>query len=259
MKNKEILLSIRNISQEYKSNKNNFQALKEVSLDIYRGEFVCVLGASGCGKSSLLNIIAGFNRATEGEIYFQGKKITGITEGISVVFQQPNLYEWLNVEDNVNFALRMQNLDKEEVKKRTEEILKEVGLAGLQNKYIYDLSGGMKQRLGIARALINNPELILMDEPFSALDAITKTQMQNFTHNLWLEKKNTVFFITHDIDEALRLATKIVVMSPSPGRIIKSENIDLSDNFSYEDNNPQFNYSSEYIRLKNEILQAIVN
>lgn len=259
MKNKEILLSIRNISQEYKSNKNNLQALKEVSLDIYRGEFVCVLGASGCGKSSLLNIIAGFNKPTDGEIYFQGKKISGITDGISVVFQQPNLYEWLNVEDNVNFALRMQNLDKEEIKKRTEEILKEVGLDGLQSKYIYDLSGGMKQRLGIARALINNPELILMDEPFSALDAITKTQMQNFTRKLWLEKKNTVFFITHDIDEALRLATKIVVMSPSPGRIIKSQNIDLSDNFSYEDNNPQFNYSEEYIRLKNEILKAIVN
>lgn len=252
------LLAINDVSLEYKSSSGKVQALKEVNLNIFPNEFICVLGPSGCGKSTLLKILAGFIKPTSGTVTLRGEEVKGIDWHRGVVFQQPPLFEWFNVRNNVAFGPKMRKVSKEEINKKTDELLKKVGLTEFADKKIYELSGGMKQRVAIARALINNPEILLMDEPFGALDALTREQMQTLIRKIWWETGKTIFFITHDIDEALSLGTRVIVMSKHPGTIIKEYNINFTKSYIIE-RSSHIKYTDEYYNKREEILSLISN
>ena len=221
-------VQIKAVEKIYEGRKGKTVALNGVNLDIYDNEFICVVGPSGCGKSTLLNIIAGLNEATSGEVIVDGVKVEGTGVDRGVVFQQYALFPWLTVKKNVLFGL---NLKKDLTNEQREEIamkyIKMVGLEKFVDAYPKELSGGMKQRVAIARAYAVNPSLLLMDEPFGALDAQTRTQLQTELLKTWEEEKKTCFFITHDVEEAILLATKVIVMSARPGRIKEIIDIDI--------------------------------
>lgn len=250
------LLEINNVGFEYKTKTGNVRALDSINLNIYQNEFVCVLGPSGCGKSTLLKLIAGFMKPTDGNILLDGNPVEGIDLHRGVVFQQPNLFEWFSVRNNVNFGLRMRKFPKEEIRKKTDAMLKKVGLEEFAEKKVYELSGGMKQRVGIARTLINNPEILLMDEPFSALDALTREQMQDFTRKLWWDTGKTIFFITHDVDEALMLASRVIVLSNRPGTVVLDIPLYFSRNF-VEDGSRRTKYTEEYYKIREQLIEMI--
>lgn len=231
-------------------------AIQEIDLKIQKGEFVCILGPSGCGKSTLLNLIAGYQSPTSGDIIFEGEKITGPTWDRGVVFQSPTLYPWLSVKENVEFGPKVRGLKKDKIEEISLKLLEQVGLREHKDKSVFELSGGMKQRVSLARVLANQPQMILMDEPLGALDALTRMNMQFLIRDLWHQTKNTVFMITHDVDEALSLGTRLLVMSPQPGTIEKSYNIDFTYS-ALENENHRVDVGSEYLRLKNEILDVI--
>ena len=221
-------VQIKSVEKIYEGRKGKTVALNGVDLDIYDNEFICIVGPSGCGKSTLLNIIAGLNEATSGEVIVDGVKVEGTGVDRGVVFQQYALFPWLTVKKNVLFGL---NLKKDLTNEQREEIamkyIKMVGLEKFVDAYPKELSGGMKQRVAIARAYAVNPSLLLMDEPFGALDAQTRTQLQTELLKTWEEEKKTCFFITHDVEEAILLATKVIVMSARPGRIKEIIDIDI--------------------------------
>jgi len=194
-------------------------ALDGIDLEIAPGEFVAVVGPSGCGKSTLLRIIAGLTPATAGSVSVLGNRVSRPLTECGIVFQQPVLLDWRTVVENVLFNVDMRRLDPEAYRSRALQLLAAVGLAEFADKRPYELSGGMKQRAAIARALVHEPPVLLMDEPFGALDALTREQMRLDLERIWLETKKTVFFITHSIDEAVLLSDRVVVMSPRPGRI----------------------------------------
>ena len=219
MINKEVKVKISNVSKIYKGTNKDVHALDNVNLDIYKNEFVCVIGSSGCGKSTLLNILAGLDTPNSGTIEIDGKAIEGTGVDRGVVFQQYALFPWLTVAKNVAFGLELQKKSKDEINKIVDHYLKAVGLIDFKNSYPKELSGGMKQRVAIARAYAVNPNILLMDEPFGALDAQTRAQLQTELLNTWDNEKKTCFFITHDVDEAVFLAQRVVIMSPRPGRI----------------------------------------
>lgn len=256
MSKSEVLVSISKVSMNYSGENGETKALDEISLDINRGEFVCVLGPSGCGKSTLLKIIAGFNRPTTGSLTMNGEPIRKPNWHRGVVFQSPTLYPWLNVFQNVEYGLKMRKLPKEERKEIVEKYLELVGLAEFAKQKPYELSGGMKQRASLARILVNQPEMILMDEPFGALDALTRQNMQTLTRQIWTKTGNTIFLITHDVDEALSLGTSIIVMSERPGKILKKIEVDFSRQIA---ENPKCNarYTEEYKNIREEILEMI--
>jgi NitT/TauT family transport system ATP-binding protein len=221
-------VQIKAVEKIYEGRNGKTVALNGVNLDIYDNEFICVVGPSGCGKSTLLNIIAGLHEATSGEVLVDGVKVEGTGVDRGVVFQQYALFPWLTVKKNVMFGL---NLKKELTPEQREEIaekyIKMVGLEKFMDAYPKELSGGMKQRVAIARAYAVNPSLLLMDEPFGALDAQTRTQLQTELLKTWEEEKKTCFFITHDVEEAILLASKVIVMSARPGRIKEIIDIDI--------------------------------
>lgn len=250
------LLEIRDVSLEYQTKTGNVKALDSINLNIYQNEFVCVLGPSGCGKSTLLKLIAGFIHPTAGKILLEEKPVEGINVNRGVVFQQPNLFEWFSVRNNVNFGLRMRKLPKKKIKEDTDAMLKKIGLEEFADKKVYELSGGMKQRVGIARTLINNPEILLMDEPFSALDALTREQMQDFTRKLWWDTGKTIFFITHDVDEALMLASRVIVLSDRPGKVVLDKTLYFSKSF-VEDGSRRVKYTEEYYQIREQLLAII--
>lgn len=188
-------------------------------------DFVVLLGPSGCGKTTLLNVLSGFIKLSEGAVYIKGNLITGPGKERGVVFQQTNLFPWLNIEQNIRFGPDLQK--KVDISKSYDHYINIIGLKDYQKHYPFELSGGMQQRVAIARTMINNPELILMDEPFGALDAINRNLLQDFLRSLWADEKFTVFMITHDIDEALTLGNRVLVMSKSPGTIIQEFNVDF--------------------------------
>ncbi|RRS00946.1 ABC transporter ATP-binding protein [Aquabacterium soli] len=199
---------------------DRFLALDKVSLDIAPGEFVCLLGPSGCGKSTLLGALAGHLQPSGGRLSLDGKLVDAPSPERGLVFQHHTLFPWLTALDNVAYGLKMQGVGKAERRARASALLHQVGLDGFENRYPRQLSGGMQQRVEIARVLINQPRVLLMDEPFGALDALTRLKMQELLLELWTRLKTTVVFVTHDIDEALFLADRILVMSPRPGRFI---------------------------------------
>ena len=221
-------VQIKAVEKIYEGRNGKTVALNGVNLDIYDNEFICVVGPSGCGKSTLLNIIAGLHEATAGEVLVDGVKVEGTGVDRGVVFQQYALFPWLTVKKNVMFGLK---LKKDLTDAQREEIamkyIKMVGLEKFVDAYPKELSGGMKQRVAIARAYAVNPSLLLMDEPFGALDAQTRTQLQTELLKTWEEEKKTCFFITHDVEEAILLATKVIVMSARPGRIKEVIDIDI--------------------------------
>ena len=224
----ERLISLKHVNLAYKTNSGTITALEDINFDIFRGEFICVVGPSGCGKSTLLKILAGFIRPTGGSVQLDGETIDGVDWHRGVVFQNPPLYKWFSVRENVAFGPKMRHIPKQQYEKATDEYLAKVGLSDFADKKIYELSGGMKQRVSIARSLINNPEILLMDEPFSALDALTKENMQNLMRQIWWDTKKTVLFITHDVEEALLLGTRIIVLSRHPGKVIEDMYADFS-------------------------------
>ena len=187
------ILEVKDVCLDYSSKTGKIEALDHVSFSIDEGEFVCVLGPSGCGKSTLLKLIAGFEKATSGELLLEGTKIDGIDSHRGVVFQKDNLFEWFTVRNNVNYGLRMRGgLTKAEIDKKTDDMLELMGLSEFADKHVYELSGGMRQRASIGRTLINDPEILLMDEPFSALDALTREQLQDALRDLWVSSKKTI-------------------------------------------------------------------
>ena len=212
-------IDIRGVRKAFGAEPGAIVALDGIDLDIKPGEFVSVVGPSGCGKSTLLRIIAGLTSATAGSVAVFGKAVRGPVTECGIVFQQPILLEWRTIVENVLFNIDMRGLNPKTHRPRALELLAAVGLADFAHKRPYELSGGMKQRAAIARALVHEPPLLMMDEPFGALDALTREQMRLDLERIWLETKKTVFFITHSIDEAVLLSDRVVVMSPRPGRI----------------------------------------
>ena len=215
-----------NLNMIFKTPKGEtVHALKDLNFTLKKGELLTVLGPSGCGKTTLLNITAGFLRPTSGQVILGGNEINGPGVERGMVFQQGALFEWLTVAENVNFGLRMKKEDPVETVKKVEEWLEIVGLQGFGNTPTYQLSGGMQQRVALARCLINDPDLILMDEPLGALDALTREKMQSLVLKIWKETGKTIILITHSVEEALLLGERLYVMAPRPGRIHKEYNL----------------------------------
>ena len=220
-------VQIKAVEKIYEGRNGKTVALNGVNLDIYNNEFICVVGPSGCGKSTLLNIIAGLLEPTSGTVTLDGKVIEGTGVERGVVFQQYALFPWRTVLKNVMFPLEMKKVPKAEAEAIARKYIKSVGLEGFEKSYPKELSGGMKQRVAIARAYAANPEVLLLDEPFGALDAQTRVQLQSELLETWEKEKKTCFFITHDVDEAVILAQRVIIMSARPGRIKKIVDIDI--------------------------------
>jgi NitT/TauT family transport system ATP-binding protein len=212
-------ISAKNISKTYQSKKSEFVALNHVSFDVFPHEFVSFVGTSGCGKSTLLRILAGLEEMTDGSIQISGSEINGPGADRGMVFQSYTLFPWLNVRQNIEFGLALQNIPLMEKRQISNYFMEMVSLQRFANAFPKELSGGMKQRVAIARALANKPEVLLMDEPFGALDPLTKGAMQEMLLDIWKREKMTVVFITHDIEEAIFLSQRIYVMEAHPGRI----------------------------------------
>ncbi|WP_424767079.1 ABC transporter ATP-binding protein [Paenibacillus sp. sgz302251] len=212
---------------EDKKRKTSLLAIDNVNLDVEENEFLCILGPSGCGKSTLLSMVAGFEKQSSGDVIMNQKPVEGPGADRGVVFQQPTLMPWLPVWENVSFHLKLVGESNAIRKEKAREYIEMVGLKGFENHYPYELSGGMNQRVGIARALMLKPSVILMDEPFASIDAQTKMDMQEELVKIWEKSKMTIIFITHSIDEALILGTKVAVMTRRPGTIREIIPIDL--------------------------------
>ncbi len=220
-------IEIRNVKKVFPIKNSSIEVLKNVDLKIADGEIVSIVGGSGCGKSTLLRIISGLDKATEGEVVIDGKKVDGSSKkDIGVVFQEPRLFPWSTVEKNIEFGIT-DKLTKKEKKERVKYYIDLVGLTGFENALPHQLSGGMQQRVNIARSLINEPKALLLDEPFGALDAFTKINLQNEVLKIWEQKKTTLIIVTHDIDEAIYMGNRVVVMSSKPGVVKKEIPVEL--------------------------------
>ena len=233
-------------------------ALKDVNFTLKKGELLTVLGPSGCGKTTLLNITAGFIRPTSGKITLNNNEIDGPGVERGMVFQQGALFEWLTVAENVNFGLRMKKEDPKKIAEKVEEWLEIVGLQGFGNTPTYQLSGGMQQRIALARCLINDPDLILMDEPLGALDALTREKMQSLVLKIWKETGKTIVLITHSVEEALLLGQKLYVMAPRPGRLHKEYQLPFAK-MGLTTDLRQIKNEKEFVQKREEILTMIWN
>jgi len=248
-----------NLNMIFKTPKGEtVHALKDVNFTLKKGELLTVLGPSGCGKTTLLNITAGFIRPTSGVITLNDKEIDGPGVERGMVFQQGALFEWLTVAENVNFGLRMKKDDPIKTAKKVDEWLEIVGLKGFGNTPTYQLSGGMQQRVALARCLINDPDLILMDEPLGALDALTREKMQSLVLKIWKETGKTIILITHSVEEALLLGERLYVMAPRPGRIHKEYNLPFASMGLKEDLRDIKNLK-DFTSKREEILTMIWN
>jgi NitT/TauT family transport system ATP-binding protein len=215
---REPLLALRGVTKRFLTSRHNTTALDNVDFEMREGEFVSVVGPSGCGKSTLLNLIAGLDRASEGDLTFDGRPLRGAGAERVVVFQDAALYPWLNVRSNVEFGLRMKRVGGRERRAIADRFLELVNLRAFEKAYVHELSGGMKQRVQLARALAVEPRMLLMDEPFAALDAQTRDVLQAELQDIWMRTGATILFITHNVREAALLSDRVVVMTPSPGR-----------------------------------------
>ena len=250
-------LSIKNISMRFDlPNGGSVQALKNVTLNLRPGELMSVLGPSGCGKTTLLNIVAGFLAPTEGKIELNGNHVTGPSAERGMVFQQGALFEWMSVRDNVGFGPRMKGANKAETREKVDHLLDVVGLGDFKEKAVYELSGGMQQRVALARCLANDPDVILMDEPLGALDALTREKMQSLVLKLWKETGKTIILITHSVEEALLLGERLLVMAPRPGRIHREYRLPFADLGVGQDLR-EVKKHPDYAKTREEILSMI--
>ena len=235
---------------------NRAEVLQNINLELENGDFVCVLGSSGCGKTTLLRVLAGYQKPTTGKILVSGKPHTKPDADVGVVFQRPNLFPWLSIAKNVEFGPKMQGMPKLDRKKTVSYYLDLVGLSHAASLLPYQISGGMQQRAAIARTLAANPKIMLMDEPFGALDALTRESMQNNLQDIWQRTQKTIFFITHDVEEALLLATRIVIMHDRPGRIVEI----LENPFTQELGDrsaAQLRMKPEFIEMRENLVKSI--
>ena len=228
-------------------------ALDHVSLTIEPGSLVVALGASGCGKTTLLNLMAGFLTPASGSVSFGGRTIEGPSVERGVVFQHGGLMPWLNVIDNVSFGLRLKGVPRKDRHERARAMLRLVHLEGAEDRRIWELSGGMRQRVGVARALTADPDVLLMDEPLGALDALTREQMQELILDVWARTGKSMFFITHGIDEAVFLASKLLVMSPRPGRVIASLDLGFGRQFAAGAESGDVKSQSEFVAMRERV------
>ncbi|MEM9201794.1 MAG: ABC transporter ATP-binding protein [Actinomycetota bacterium] len=231
-------------------------ALSNVSFDLAGGRLLSLLGPSGCGKTTLLNILAGFLAPTGGSVTLGGEPITGPDKNRGMVFQQGALFEWLTVEENITFGPRMNRGDKSAYQARAQELLEIVGLGGFGDKRIYELSGGMQQRVALARCLANDPDVILMDEPLGALDALTREKMQSLILELWKETGKTIILVTHSVEEALYLGDRLFVMAPRPGRVDQDYSLPFAEQGLSMDAR-ELKASPEFREKSQEILNII--
>jgi NitT/TauT family transport system ATP-binding protein len=245
-------LEVRHLIKTYPVQKKPLVVLEDINLQLSSNEFVCLVGASGCGKSTLLNLIAGLVKPTSGEIRVDGRLVNGPGSDRGMVFQHYTLYPWLTVSQNIAFGLKLRKMPKAEQRDRVDYYLQVVGLTQFANALPRQLSGGMKQRVAIARALANEPAVLLMDEPFGALDAQTKEQMQQFLLELWEQTHTTILMITHDVEEAIYLSQRVYVMSSHPGRIKQEMAIDLPSPRHLD-----LKLSTDFLGIKREIIHAL--
>ncbi len=245
------ILSIDKISKTFtaEGNREDLTVLENINIDIQENEFVCIVGPSGCGKSTLLRIIAGLEPSTEGNVIYRGEKLNKPRKEMGMVFQNYSLMPWLNVEDNISMGLNFKRVSKSEKKKTVDEFLKIIGLENFRKSYPHELSGGMQQRVAIARALANNPDVVLMDEPFGALDAYTRILLQKELLRIWEYDKKTIIFVTHSVDEAIYLADRIILMSRRKGCVDREIFVDIPRIRDRSD--------SRYAKLTQELLEEL--
>ena len=248
-------LDVRDVVVTYNgaSGTEDIVALDHVSVTIEPGSFVVALGASGCGKTTLLNLMAGFLRPTSGSISFDGRAVKGPGSERGVVFQHGALMPWLNVVDNVALGLRLNGVQRKDRHDRARAMLRLVHLEGVEDRRIWELSGGMRQRVGVARALTADPDVLLMDEPLGALDALTREQMQELILDVWARTGKSVFFITHGIDEAVFVASKLLVMSPRPGRVVASLDLNFGRQFAAGMNSGDVKSQPEFVAMRERV------
>jgi taurine transport system ATP-binding protein len=251
------VLDIKNVVVRYDSSAGDVMALDRVSVAVEPGSFVVALGASGCGKTTLLNLMAGFLKPTSGSVTLAGRPIHGPGAERGVVFQHGALLPWLNVIDNVAFGLRLKGVPTSERRERARAMLRLVGLDGLEDRGIWQLSGGMRQRVGVARALTADPEVLLMDEPLGALDALTREQMQELILDIWARTNKSVFFITHGIDEAVFMASKLLVMSPRPGRIVASIDLNFGRQFAAGAKAGEIKARPDFVAMRERVRELV--
>lgn len=249
-------LIVDNLSMTYRTKYTTLHALEQISFTMKSGDFLVIVGPSGCGKTTLLNIIAGFLVPTEGHVTLNGEKIyrPGVERG--VVFQSGALFPWLTVYENAEFGLKMRRVPQKERHEKTMEYLNLVGLSEFAHTPIYNLSGGMQQRVALVRCLVNDPAILLMDEPLGALDALTREKMQSFILKIWEETGKMILFITHSVEEAIYLASSLLVMSSRPGKIIKRYDLSFAKD-NLDSNSRAVKSSLEFIHVREEILSLI--
>jgi NitT/TauT family transport system ATP-binding protein len=245
----KIWVRVEHVTKKFTTHKGEVTALEDVNLEIYNGQFVCILGPSGCGKTTLHRMIGGLDVPTSGTITIGGRVVDGPSPKMTMVFQEYSLYPWRTIAENVGIGLEMNDVSLR--KRRTAVIneLKRVGLENFADSYPYELSGGMRQRAAVARAFVTDPAVMLMDEPFGALDAQTRNKMQRELLNIWQETKKTILFVTHSVDEAVYLADKIVILTPRPGTVHRIDEIDLP--------RPRDRTSVEFAQIRKHVLYVI--
>ena len=248
----ETKISIQGVTKIFSGKRGDVTALKELSLDVRDGEFLVIVGASGCGKTTLLNLVAGFDAPTRGRIMLDGEPVDGITPECGMIFQQYALFPWKTVQENVEFGLKMKRMPKKERRQRAARFIDIVGLNGFEKSYPHHLSGGMKQRVSIARSLANDPKVMLLDEPFAALDAMTRQVLQEQLVRIYEKHRKTILFITHSIDEALLLSSRIAVMTARPGRIAQ----EIVNDLPYP-RNADVQLSSRFMEIKRTIWESV--
>jgi NitT/TauT family transport system ATP-binding protein len=243
-------LDLQHVTCRFSSKRSQVTALSDASLTVKRGEFIAIVGPSGCGKSTLLKVVTGLVAPTEGSVQLQGRPVKGPQHEIGYVFQRPALLEWRGVRQNILLQAEMRRMDPQIASRRADELIEMTGLKGFERALPHELSGGMQQRVAICRALLHEPRVLLMDEPFGALDAMTREQMNVELHRIWRESGITVLFVTHSIPEAVYLGTRVVVMSPRPGRIVETIDVELPADREYTETmgSPVFGRLTNHIR-----------